>query len=151
MKPGRHQSRKQRCPKGAVVYVESSLTVHNPLFFVHKLWLNKLMRCFYWSLSSKWWECYWTLCTAKTRVLKARTRKELRDRSLFIAGGDHLIFRRTKGGISRNWEPKRGDHWKLWKDSEGGPLKFAWKMKTCGEGGDHESHQMLLGGITSVN
>ena len=39
---------------GAVVYVESSLTVHNPLFFVHKLWLNKLMRCFYWSVSSKW-------------------------------------------------------------------------------------------------
>ena len=33
--------------------------------------------------------------------------------------GDHLIFRITKGGISRNWEPKRGDHWKLWKDSEG--------------------------------
>ena len=27
---------------GAVVYVGSSLTVHNPLFFVHKLWLNKL-------------------------------------------------------------------------------------------------------------
>ena len=23
---------------------------------------------------------------------------------------DHLIFRRTKGGISRNLEPKRGDH-----------------------------------------
>ena len=35
------------------------------------------------------------------------------------------------------------------KDSEWGPLKFAWKMKTFG-GGDHESHQMLLGGITSV-
>ena len=30
---------------GAVVYVGSSLTLHNPLFFVHKLWLNKLM-CF---------------------------------------------------------------------------------------------------------
>ena len=39
---------------GAVVYVGSSLTVHNPLFFVHKLWLNKLMQCFYWSVSSKW-------------------------------------------------------------------------------------------------
>ena len=24
--------------------------MHNPLFFVHKLWLNKLMRCFYWSV-----------------------------------------------------------------------------------------------------
>ena len=54
------------------------------------------------------------MSTAKTRVLKERTRKELRDRSLFIAwggggdfgggilGGNHLIFRRTKGGISRN-------------------------------------------------
>ena len=39
-----------------------------------------------------------------------------RDRSLFIAWwwcvedfrGDHLTFRRTKGRISRNWEPKRG-------------------------------------------
>ena len=30
---------------GAVVYVESSLTVQNPLFFfVRKFWLNKLMR-----------------------------------------------------------------------------------------------------------
>ena len=28
---------------GAVVYFGSSLTVHNPLFFVYKLWLNKLM------------------------------------------------------------------------------------------------------------
>ena len=40
-------------------------------------------------------------------------------------GGYHLNFGRTKGGFSRNWEPKRGDHWKLWKDSEGGSLKFA--------------------------
>ena len=40
---------------GAVGYVGSSLTVHNPLFFGHKLWLSKLMQCFYWSvLSSKW-------------------------------------------------------------------------------------------------
>ena len=129
MKPGRHQSRKQRCPKGAVVYVESSLTVHNPLFFVHKLWLNKLMWCFYWSVSLKWWECYWTLCTAKTRVLKARTRKELRDRSLFIAwgggggrrgfwGGITWFLGEQKGGFSCNWEPKRGDPWKLWRDSD---------------------------------
>ena len=34
--------------KGAVAYDESS---HNPLFFVHKLGLNKLMRGFYWSVS----------------------------------------------------------------------------------------------------
>ena len=39
---------------GAVVYVGSSLTMHNPLFFVLKLWLNKLMRSFYWSVSLKW-------------------------------------------------------------------------------------------------
>ena len=38
---------------GAVVYVGSSLTVHSPLFFVHKLWLNKLMRCFYWSVQNE--------------------------------------------------------------------------------------------------
>ena len=30
----------------SVVYVERSLTMHNPLFFLHKLWLNKLMRRF---------------------------------------------------------------------------------------------------------
>ena len=39
---------------GVVGYVGSSLTVKNPLFSVHKLWLNKLMQCFYWSINSKW-------------------------------------------------------------------------------------------------
>jgi len=34
---------------GAVVYVGSSLTAHNPLFFVHNSRLKKLMQCFYWS------------------------------------------------------------------------------------------------------
>ena len=52
---------------GAAVFVGRSLTVHNPLFFVHKLWLNKLMRCLYWSVSSKWWECYWTLCNVRSK------------------------------------------------------------------------------------
>ena len=56
--------------------------------------------------------------------------------------GDHLIFRRTKGGISRNWEPKRGDHWKLSKDSEGGPVKFAWKMKIWA-GGSRKSSKVI--------
>ena len=28
----------------AAVYVGSSLTMQNPLFFVHKLWLDKLMQ-----------------------------------------------------------------------------------------------------------
>ena len=54
---------------GAVVlYVGSYVTVSNRLFFVHKLWLNKLMQCFYRSVSSKWWECYWTLieCCARS-------------------------------------------------------------------------------------
>ena len=32
---------------GTVGYVGSSLTPCNPLFFVHKLRLNKLMQCFY--------------------------------------------------------------------------------------------------------
>ena len=114
--------------KGAVVYVESSLTVYNPLFFVLKLWLNKLMRCFYWSVSSKWWECYWTLRKAKTRVLKARTRKELRDQSLFIAWGKgdlgggitwflgeqeggSVVTENPKGGITENFARiQRGDH-----------------------------------------
>ena len=66
-----------------------------------------------------------------------QTKEDIRDQTLFITcggGGGHLIFGRTKGGISRNWEPNRGDCWKLWKDSEGGPLKFAWKMKTWGKG-----------------
>ena len=41
MKAGKLQS----WNNGAVVYIGSFLTVHIPLFFVHKLWLNKLMRC----------------------------------------------------------------------------------------------------------
>ena len=48
---------------GAAVYVGSSLKVHNPLFSVRKLWPNKLMGRVYWSIPSKWWEFYWTLCT----------------------------------------------------------------------------------------
>ena len=62
--------------------------------------------------------------------------------------GDHLIFRGTKGEMSRNWEPKREDHWKLWKDSEEDHSNLpTWKMKTWG---DRESHLMLLGETTSV-
>ena len=52
---------------GAVVYVGSSLTMHNPLFLVHKLWLNKLTWHFYWSVSSKWQECYGTLSTVMSK------------------------------------------------------------------------------------
>ena len=76
-----------------------------------------------------------------------------RDRSLFIAwgggeimGGNHLIFRITKGGISRNREPKRGDHWKFWKDQgRGGTAQICLENEDIGSG-DRESHQMLLGG-----
>ena len=38
----------------AAVYVGSSLTVHNPLFFVHKLGRIKLTPCFCWWKRSKW-------------------------------------------------------------------------------------------------
>ena len=59
MTAGKHQIKNVE-NNGAVVYVESSLTEHNenPLFFVHKLGLNKLIRCFCWSVSSKSKECY---------------------------------------------------------------------------------------------
>ena len=84
----------------------------------------------------EWWEI--SLCY------------KLRDRSLFIAwggggdfGGITWFFEEQKGGSVVTAEPKRGDHWKLWKDVEGGPLELALKMKTWG---DRESHQMLLGG-----
>ena len=56
-------------------------------------------------------------------------------------GGDNLTFRKTKGEISRNCEPKKGRLLKTLKGfrGEGGgggePLKFAWTMM------DHESYQ----------
>ena len=86
----------------------------------------------------EWWEI--SLCY------------KLRDRSLFIAGGGEdfggitWFFEEQKGGSVVTAEPKRGDHWKLWTDAEGGPLEFAWWRHRR----DRESHQMLLGGITSV-
>ena len=49
----------------ATVYVGSSLKVHNRLFSVGKLRPNKLMQRFDWSVWSKWWKCYWTLCTVR--------------------------------------------------------------------------------------
>ena len=61
-------------------------------------------------------------------------------------GGDHLIFRRPKAGISRNWEPKKGDHWKLWKDhGRGGTAQICLANEDIGWE-DREIHQMLLGG-----
>ena len=59
--------------------------------------------------------------------------------------GDHLIFRRTKGGISLNWEPKRRDCWRLWNDSEGGEaLKFSLQIKTWGIAKVIKSKRALL-------
>ena len=37
-----------------------------------------------------------------------------------ILGGISWFLGEEKGRISRNWELKREDHWRLWKDSEGG-------------------------------
>ena len=56
----------------AVGYVGSSLTVHNPLFPVHKLWLHKLVQCFYWSVTSKWRNaierCVWSCPKTRTKT-----------------------------------------------------------------------------------
>ena len=65
-------------------------------------------------------------------------------------GGDHLIFRRTKEGSVVTEDPKGGSL-KTLEGFKRRPLKFAWKMKTWGGGGDRESNQMLLGGVTSLN
>ena len=55
-----------------------------------------------------------------------------------------MIFRRTKGGSVVTENPKGGSL----KNSEGVPLKFAWKMKTWG-GGLRKSSNVIRG-ITSV-
>ena len=39
---------------GAVVYVGSSPDRAQSFVFVHKLLLNRLMQCFYWSVNSQW-------------------------------------------------------------------------------------------------
>ena len=39
-------------------------------------------------------------------------------------GGDHLIFKRTEGGISRNWEPKRGGSLKILEGFRGGTTQI---------------------------
>ena len=83
----------------------------------------------------------------------------IRDQPLFIAWGvgggfwgDCLIFRETKGGISCKLRTQRGESLKTLEGFRGGPLKFAWRMKTWGRGSRKSSNvvRMLLGGITSV-
>ena len=44
---------------------------------VHTLWRSKLIRRYYWSVTSKWWECYWKLFTAPSSP-----QKHIRQRSL---------------------------------------------------------------------
>ena len=64
--------------------------------------------------------------------------KRLRDGSLFTAwgGGRTKLEEMTSFlGEQKGGSVLRGDRRKRWKDSEGEPLKFAWKIKTCGEGG----------------
>ena len=53
-----------------------------------------------------------------------------------------------KGGSAVTENPK-GRITENFGRIQGGPLKFVWKIKSWG-GGDRESHQKLLGGITSV-
>ena len=68
----------------------------------------------------------------------------------------HLSFGRTKGGIISNWEPKRGDRWKIWKDSEGGTTQICLENEGMVGGsrksskvirGDHFTEETVKGGI----
>ena len=65
-------------------------------------------------------------------------KSEQQERELSFLG-DHLIFRRTKGGISEN----------LGKIQRG-LFKFSWTMKTMGGGGITKVINSFYGGITSV-
>ena len=66
-------------------------------------------------------------------------KSEQQERELSFLG-DHLIFRRTKGGISEN----------LGKIQRG-LFKFSWTMKTMGGGGGiTKVINSYYGGITSV-
>ena len=66
-----------------------------------------------------------------------------------ILGGNTWFLGEQKGGTVVTKNPKGRIAENFFKDSEGGPLKFVWKMKTW-SGGDRKSHQKLLGGITSM-
>ena len=63
--------------------------------------------------------------------------------------GDHMIFGREKGGISRNWEPKRGNRWKLWKDSEGGTTQICLENEDIWGGGSPKSSKVIKGDLFS--
>ena len=81
--------------------------------------------------------------------------KLIRERSLFIAlgagtgedfRGDHLTFRRTKWGISRN-RTQKGRSLKTLEGFRGGPVKFAWKMKIWAEGSRKSSNVIREGSL----
>ena len=53
-----------------------------------------------------------------------------------------FLVKTSKGPVIIFLGEQTGDHRKLWKDSERGPLKFSWKMKTwLGGGGGGESRK----------
>ena len=62
--------------------------------------------------------------------------------------GNHLMFGRTEGGISRNWEPK-GRIAENFERIQKGTSQICLENEDI-RGWDRESHQNLLGGITSV-
>ena len=66
-----------------------------------------------------------------------------------LVGITWFLGEQEKGSVVTE-NPKGGGSVKTLEGFRGGEIKFAWKMETWG-GGDRESHQMLLGGITSVN
>ena len=51
-KTGKQQRWKQRCCSLSIERLPDCAKTF--FFFIHKLWLNKLMQCFYWSITSKW-------------------------------------------------------------------------------------------------
>ena len=56
---------------------------------------------------------HFPLLHVRLRCEETGLQKTFRDRSLFITwgGGDHLIFRRTEGGVTENFgRIQRGDH-----------------------------------------
>ena len=65
-----------------------------------------------------------------------------------ILGGITWFLGVLKGGSVITENPD-GGRWKVWKDSEGGTTQICSENEEMG--GDRESHQKLLGGITSVN
>ena len=71
--------------------------------------------------------------------------------------GDQLIFRRTKGGISRNWEPRKGESLKTLEGFRRGTTQICLESEDMGRGlrksskvirGDHFREVTLKGGIT---